>query len=263
MGAQSRAYRRGQTAPMGVVRPGLGRTRTIPGGGADPGQAIPSKTALLLQSNTPLPLEIASHTEGLICTDGFLYKALRSRYEYEVSSSPTPQQDTTDAAVEDVLTLKTAPDTAVVLAHAGKGSMPTNIVVALGDQAAYNLLATAANPTADVELHTTVRMEGAIHNQIITITIRPHYRSILGGKYHQLLTDAETQNKAIAHSNTGISINTDLHPLKYNDEKKHLEGTREQKRAWASLMAAHPIAAAFDDMKDEEVLFPARTYNPR
>ena len=210
------------------------------------------KTALLIQSSTALPLETASHEEGRLPLDGYLYKTLLSRLEHALLSSDQDTTDMTDAALERALTLKAAPDASVVLSHAGTGKMATNVVVALEDPAMYSLLVTSDISASDVELNTKVQVENALHKQIVTLTIRPHFRSILGGKYNDLLTQPSTQQAVIDYDGGMHSMPTDLALLELNADKGTLKGPRALKISWSHAMIAHPLTLALDKLTDEK-----------
>ena len=210
------------------------------------------KTALLVQSTTPLPLETSTLEEGGIPLDGPLYKALKSRYESAYISAGPSAPCLTEEMTEQALTLRPAPDASVVLAHASS-ARATSMVVALEDAEAYYMLATAASTTAHVQLTTEILMENSLQPQIATLTVRPHYRSILGGKYHKLMTDPALQAKVTRHSGDQVTFpDSARDPLTYDATKRALIGDRHLKIEWARELLDHPITHAFDAKSDEE-----------
>ena len=208
------------------------------------------KTALLLQSHTPLPLVRASHESGLLPEDSYLYKALVSRLEYATLTAPQ-NPDLADIDTANALTLKPAPDLAVVLAHSGEGTMPTNVVVALEDPDVYALLATNPVTHTEVQLHTRQHIDNVDQRMLATITVRPHHRSILGSKYHKLFTDLATQRQAQGEAQGQHTLPQHLTPLTF-DAKKGLKGKRAHRLEWATAMIDHPLTLAYDTLKDKE-----------
>lgn len=205
-------------------------------------------SSLLVQCTEPLPMETATHEAGKLIQKGYLYKALASRLDHAIITGPRgcPELSRTTA-----LALKPAPDNSVILAHAGMGKVASSFVVALEDMDAYALLSTNPNCTSDIQLPTHIHEDNATHRQIVSITVRPHHRSILGGKYHQLLTDPEVQTKVKAQVSEQHDL-PDLTPLTYDAEKKSLKGERILKIQWAKAMIDHPLTLAYNKMLDAE-----------
>ena len=204
-------------------------------------------SSLLVQSSVPLPMEIATHEGGRLPQQGYLYKALASRLDHAIITAPRGSPELSRATA---LSLKPAPDNSVVLAHAGSCKMASSFVVALEDLDAYALLSTNPITTSAVQLPTCVHEDNATQRQIVHITVKPHHRSILGGKFHPLLTDQGTQTKVrdLVHEQHAMP---DLTPLTYDVDKKALKGERMLKLQWATSMVDHPLTRAYNQMLDK------------
>jgi hypothetical protein len=86
------------------------------------------------------------------------------------------------------------------------------------------MLATLADPIK-VPLHTNTTMQ--IRQQITTLNLTTHTRSILGRTYSQLLIDPDI-----------TQLNTNLPPLEYN-QTKGLTCRPNDTMVWATTLLAH------------------------
>ena len=111
--------------------------------------------------------------------------------------------------------LKHAPYGSYILAHPhpkkDTSTHNTNFIVSLADPSAYAMLATLADPIK-VPLSTNTSTRGQIRQQITTLNLAAHTRSILDRTYSPLLTDPNI-----------TQLNTNLLPLRY-DQTKGLAG---------------------------------------
>jgi hypothetical protein len=103
-------------------------------------------------------------------------------------------------------TLKQAPDGVYILTHPKKdtSTQNTNFVISLAEPTAYAMLATLTDPIKN-PLSTNTTTRGQTRQQITTLNLTPHTRSILGRTYAHLLTDLDI-----------TQLNTNLTPLRYN-----------------------------------------------
>jgi prophage tail gpP-like protein len=83
----------------------------------------------------------------------------------------------------------------------------TNFVVSIANPAAYAMMATLAEPIK-VTLPTSTTTRGHIRQQIATINLTTHTRSILGRTYAELLADLDI-----------TQVNINLPPQQYNQTK--------------------------------------------
>jgi hypothetical protein len=88
------------------------------------------------------------------------------------------------------------------------------------------MLATLTEPIK-VTLPTTTTTHGHTRQQITTLNLKTHTRSILGRTYAQLLADPDI-----------TQLNNNLAPLQYN-QTKELIGRPIDKIAWATTLLAH------------------------
>jgi hypothetical protein len=125
-------------------------------------------------------------------------------------------------------TLKHAPDGSYILAHPKKdtSTQTTNFVVSIADPAAYAMLATLTEPIK-VTLPTSTTNLGQIRQQITTLNLKAHTRSILGRTYAELLAEHDI-----------TQLDNKLTPLQYN-MTKGLIGRPKDKIARATTLLAH------------------------
>ena len=103
------------------------------------------------------------------------------------------------------------------------------------------MLATQNDPVK-TSLNTTTTSRGQTRQQITTINITPHTRSVLDRTYWQLLT------------NPGITqLNANTTPLHYN-QTKELTGRPSENFGWATTLMAHPdiLTTYEEDLKESE-----------
>ena len=134
-------------------------------------------------------------------------------------------------------TLKQAPDGAYILTHPKKdtSTQNTNFVIYLAEPTAYAMLATLTDPIK-TPLPTNTTTRGQTRQQITTLNLTPHTRSILGRTYAQLLTVTDI---------TRLNIN--LTPLRYN-QTRGLTGRPSAKMAWATTILTHTdVLQAYDE----------------
>jgi hypothetical protein len=140
--------------------------------------------------------------------------------------------------------LKPATNGSYILAHPKKDSSThiTNFVVFIAGPAAYAMLATLAEPIK-FTLPTNTTTRGHIRQQITTLNLTSHTRSILGRTYAQLLVNPDI-----------TQLNNNLPPLQYN-QTKGLTGWLRDKMAWTTALLAHTsVLRAYDeDMQKQEL----------
>ena len=107
------------------------------------------------------------------------------------------------------MNLKQAPDGYCIFSHPKKdtSTQNTNFVVSLSDPSTYAMLATLTGPIK-IPPSTNTTTRGQIRQQITTLNLTPHTRSILGRTYSQLFTDLDI-----------TQLNTSLRPLRYSKTK--------------------------------------------
>jgi hypothetical protein len=102
------------------------------------------------------------------------------------------------------------------------------------------MLATLADPIK-VPLPTITTTRGQIRQQVTTLDLTAHTRSILGRTYAHLLTDPDI-----------TPLNTDLPPLQYN-QTKGLTCKPIDTMAWAITMLAHTdVLQAYEEGMQEK-----------
>ena len=92
------------------------------------------------------------------------------------------------------------------------------------------------NDPVKTSLNTTTTSRGQTRQQITTINITTHTRSVLGRTYWQLLTNPDI-----------TQLNATTTHLRYN-QTKGLTGKPSEKMAWATTLMAHPdILTAYEE----------------
>jgi hypothetical protein len=115
-------------------------------------------------------------------------------------------RELTTTHTQSSTTLKQAPDGSYILAHPQKDTsiQNTNFVISLSDPTVFSMLATLAD-TIKFTLLTITTTRGQIRQEIATLNLTAHTRSILGRTYAQLLIDPDI-----------TQLNTNIPPLQYN-----------------------------------------------
>ena len=102
-------------------------------------------------------------------------------------------------------------------------------------------MATLTDPT-NVTLSTNTITRGQIRQQIATLNLMAHTRSILGRTYAQLLVDPDI-----------TQLNNNLTPLQYK-QTKELIGRPSDKITWATTVLEHTdVLQAYEEGLHEEL----------
>jgi hypothetical protein len=166
-------------------------------------------------------------TDNLGDTNGYLRLAVhQAKRTTEAFLSSIRELTTTHT--QTYSTLKQAPDGAYIMSHPKKdtSTQNTNFVISLTEPTAYAMLATLTDPIK-TPLPTNTTTRGQTRQQITTLNLTPHTRSILGRTYAQLLTVPD-----ITH------LNINLTPLRYN-RTKGLTDMPNDKMAWVTTILTH------------------------
>jgi hypothetical protein len=210
------------------------------------------RTVVLVQTTDLLPLRNMSDSDTSD-TNGYLRLALHQANKTTEAFLSSIRELTT-TQTHCYTNLKQAPDGSYILTHPKKdtSSQNTNFVVSRSDPSAYGMLAILDDPVK-VPLPTNTSTREQIRQQITTMNLTPHTRSILGRTYSQLLTDPYI-----------TQLHTNLTPLRYN-QAKGLTSRPNDKMNWATTLLAHTdVLQAYEEgLREQELEEPPPTHTEK